>query len=291
MTDTTSPGPPATIPQRVARGPAGLPPAPPTTGRGFGIASLATGIVSVVFAVVVGFIAGALAIILGIVGLKRRAGRSLSIAGIVTGAIGMSLSVVLVIALVAYFASTRNGSTDAQSPSRDTVEFQNLSTPCYEFDGPSNFINNLSDDRIAACFTKLQLWGEKTEDGQILPTGAGEVFGTVNVEAVSTEFVDESAPDGDLADFQAFLESDYLLESGQSITDTMATTLDGTPAIVTYLVPNSDLTQLRVVITVMPQRSHSAGDQEIGAFLITVSTEESNGEQILDRLVESWTWK
>ena len=71
----------------------------------------------------------------------------------------------------------------------------------------------------------------------------------------------------------------------------MATTLDGTPAIVTYLVPNSDLTQLRVVITVMPQRSHSAGDQEIGAFLITVSTEESNGEQILDRLVESWTWK
>ena len=56
------------------------PPTPPTTspapaGRGIGIASLATGIGSVVLAAFIGFLAGAVAIVLGVIGLKRPAAR------------------------------------------------------------------------------------------------------------------------------------------------------------------------------------------------------------------------
>ena len=280
------------------------PPTPPTaptgqTGRGIGIASLATGIGSIVLAAFIGFLAGAVAIVLGIIGLKRPAARGLSIGGIITGAIGMLLSIVFLIVWIVVWAgvlSSNTDSTDAplgapQSESQDgSLEFQSIETPCYEFDGPDYFINDISDADIAACGTDLGLWGEKQEDGTILPTGVGAIYGSVTVEAIRSSFITENVPGGSLDDVQAYLESGYLLESGQSIISTEDLLLDGVPAKLTYLVPNSPDTQLRAVITALPEQPYAGPETDLGMFLITVSIEEANGEEILGTLVDSWDW-
>jgi hypothetical protein len=74
-------------------------PAPvgPQPTNGLAIASLVTGIVAFVFgwALFFGFLVGATAIVLGIIGLKKPGGKGLSIAGIVTGGVGALWSVVI----------------------------------------------------------------------------------------------------------------------------------------------------------------------------------------------------
>ena len=72
-------------------------PAGPQPANGLAIASLVTGIVAFVFGWVLffGFLVGATAIVLGIIGLKKPGGKGLSIAGIVTGGVGALWSVVV----------------------------------------------------------------------------------------------------------------------------------------------------------------------------------------------------
>lgn len=84
--------------------------APATPGatpvNGLAIASLVTGIVAFVFgwAIFFGFLVGATAVVLGIIGIKKARGngtsKGLSVAGIVTGAIGALWSLVLTILFV-----------------------------------------------------------------------------------------------------------------------------------------------------------------------------------------------
>jgi hypothetical protein len=73
--------------------------------NGIAVASMVVGILSLFFSWIpiiglIGFIGGIVAIILGIIALKKSAGKGLSIAGIVTGAISVISS--LVIALLAF---------------------------------------------------------------------------------------------------------------------------------------------------------------------------------------------
>jgi hypothetical protein len=63
------------------------------------------------------------------------------------------------------------------------------------------------------------------------------------------------------------------------------------PAKLTILEPNSEFTQLRAVIAVLPPQNYPGTSEDRGLFLITVSTEEDNGDAILDSLVNTWTWK
>lgn len=268
----------------------------PSTGRGIGIASLATGIGSLVLVVFIGFLAGAVAVVLGIIGLKRPAARNLSIGGIITGALGMLLSiVVLIVGMILWagiLSSDNDNTTDAPigAPQSNSLEFQSIETPCYEFDGPEHYINDISAADTAACGADLGLWGEKQDDGTILPTGVGAIYGSVAVEAVRSAFITENVPGGSLDDVQTYLESGYLLESGQSIISTEDIELDGVPAKLTYLVPNSPDTQLRAVITALPEQPYAGPERDLGLFLITVSVEESNGQEILDTLIGSWDW-
>ena len=71
----------------------------PKDAKGVSIAGMVLGICSIVFAVWLGFILGILAIIFSIVGIKRGK-NGMAIAGLVTGIIGLSISV-LIVAFVA----------------------------------------------------------------------------------------------------------------------------------------------------------------------------------------------
>lgn len=83
---------------------------------GFAIASLVLGICAVLSGwVFVGLLPGVLAVIFGIIALKKRIGKGLAIAGIVTGGIGL-LSAVVVIALAFQYAPSLQQPKASDSP-------------------------------------------------------------------------------------------------------------------------------------------------------------------------------
>ena len=73
---------------------------------GFGIAALILGILSIIFSftVVLSIIMGILAIIFGILQLTRKSGKGISIAGIITGAFGIIITVIFILC-ISYFVS------------------------------------------------------------------------------------------------------------------------------------------------------------------------------------------
>lgn len=278
---------------------------PPSDGRGIGLASMITGIGSIVLAVILGVLGGIVAIILGIIGLRKPAGRTFSIVGIITGAVGIIAGILFfVLAFLPIFIlgqvventpitfPTQAPITEpTEAPVPGDLAFTAIDTPCYTFDGPAHFTNNISADDTANCGTSLELWGEKQADGTILPTGVGAVFGSVVVEPVRASYLTENTATGTLDELQTFLESSYLLQSGKSIIQTNDVTLGGAPAKLTFLEPNSPDTQLRAVVAVLPPTVYPGATEDIGLFLITVSTEEDNGDAILESLLNTWTWK
>ena len=79
-------------------------------GRGYGIASLILGIVSVLlFCTCINWVTGILAIIFGIIQITKNKEQGLAIGGIITAAISMVLSVVLYLAM--WFGMTNAGIT------------------------------------------------------------------------------------------------------------------------------------------------------------------------------------
>jgi hypothetical protein len=79
----------------------------PSTGNGMAIAALVLGIISIVACWLcgLGVVAGVLAVVFGILGMKRadalpgRPNRGMALAGLITGAIGAVLSVVLLVVI------------------------------------------------------------------------------------------------------------------------------------------------------------------------------------------------
>lgn len=91
------------------QGPAPVPPVVtpspstgPSTTNGLAIAALIVGIVAVIsgWAPFWGVIVGAAAVVLGVLGLKKPGGRGMSIAGIITGAIGAVWSLIVTVLFV-----------------------------------------------------------------------------------------------------------------------------------------------------------------------------------------------
>jgi hypothetical protein len=77
-------------------------PAPVQGGNGLAIAALVVGIVAFVFGWTpfFGFLAGATAVVLGIIALKKRLNKGMSIAGIITGGLAVLWSIVMTILFV-----------------------------------------------------------------------------------------------------------------------------------------------------------------------------------------------
>ncbi|MEI6228519.1 MAG: DUF4190 domain-containing protein [Candidatus Saccharibacteria bacterium] len=90
------------------------PAAQPTPQNGLAIASMVTGIVSVVscWTLTFGLMSGIVALTLGIIGLKKPGNKGMAITGIVTGSVAILISVVLITILLV----VANTETVRQSP-------------------------------------------------------------------------------------------------------------------------------------------------------------------------------
>lgn len=157
----------------------GYPPQPPAPQqrRGFGIAAMVVGIISLLLAFIpfigfISFLLGLVAIGLGIFAVVKRRGKGQGIAGIITGAV--SLVVALVVTLIASaFVSILED--ELQNPEdffeMDPQELEELlETPDAEIDAASEGLDDILNTPLA--YSSLTVIG----DEEALPAGeAGEV--------------------------------------------------------------------------------------------------------------------
>ncbi|WP_308465804.1 DUF308 domain-containing protein [Rathayibacter soli] len=103
-----------------------LPPRPPRSGNGFGVAALIVGIFALVFAFVpfVSYLAigaGVIAVILGIVGLiAKHRPRGTAIAGLTIGTIGLILAIMMTILYAAIFFGISKAVSDQHTAAATT---------------------------------------------------------------------------------------------------------------------------------------------------------------------------
>jgi hypothetical protein len=279
--------------------PLDVPQATTPRGRGIGIAALIVGIASIVLSVGLGFLLGIVAIILGILSRTRPAARGLGIGGIVTGAAGLLLSIlttaIAASLLLALAAATPAGSPqgeDTPAEQQPAAAAQTVETACYSFDGPAHYTPNTSATASDACFNTLQLWGELQDDGSVLATGAGAIWGEVNIEAVRRDTFEAMAPTGTMAEMLAYLEPNFFEANGEVVENlTEPTTLDGAEANITTISPDpSTETRTRVMISVIPPEGYRNDDGEVGFFLVTVWTSEDGGDDLVQQVIDSWRW-
>ncbi len=94
--------------------------------NGLAIGSLVTGIVAFIFGwvFIFGFLAGATAVVLGIIGLKKPGGKGLSIAGIITGGIGALWGIIVtVFFIIAIALGSAGAGTAIQEANRTLDEY------------------------------------------------------------------------------------------------------------------------------------------------------------------------
>jgi hypothetical protein len=277
-----------------------VPQATTPQGRGIGIAALIVGIASIVLSVGLGFLLGIVAIILGILSRTRPAARGLGIGGIVTGAAGMLFSILttaIAVAMVLALGTTTPGAApplgeESPSDQQPAAAAQTVETACYSFDGPAHYTPNTSATASEACFNTFQRWGVLQDDGSVLATGVGAVWGEVNIEAVRRDTFEAMAPTGTMAELLAYLEPNYFETYDQEIA-TLAepTTLDGAEANITTITPDPETeTRTRVAISVIPPEGYRNDDGEIGFFLVTVWTSEDGGDDLVQQVIDSWRW-
>ncbi|MDB5161987.1 MAG: hypothetical protein JWM52_495 [Candidatus Saccharibacteria bacterium] len=95
--------------------------------NGLAIGSLVTGIVAFVFGwtAVFGFLAGATAVVLGIIGLKKPGSKGLSIAGIITGGLGALSSIIFTIFFILAIAIGTAGAGTAITEANRSLDAYN----------------------------------------------------------------------------------------------------------------------------------------------------------------------
>jgi len=290
----------------------------PTTGGGIAIAALIVGIAAFVLGLVpiLGIVLGIAGVVLGIIAVRRPIRRGLGWAGLILSAFGALVSIVttfllLVLPLILFSASQSESSpsdsySDSQTQESDepdavtpgdeelysTVSGQIIDTPCWTYDGPENFVNNISQTNADACNGALELWGEW--DGDVfVPTGAGEVAGQIQVDPVLSTNPALVAAGGDVDAFIDGIETgqSYFSQQGEVLALHEATTIGGLPANITRIDSDVEVTQTRVFITVLVPEPYATANGEVSAFLISVTTPYDNGEEQVQQVLDTWEWK
>lgn len=256
---------------------------------------------------VLGVVLAVVGLVLSILAIRSGRGKVLGIIGTILAGIALLFGAFMTTMLFAV-APWEESSGSAESWSTEvptvpdaadfdeaeasTVSGQLIETPCWSYDGPKHFTDNISTDKADACYGQLELWGEYTADGDFVPTGYGETAGQITVEPVSSATAARFATGTDLDATVDALEQPYLSTVGGTITSLHEpTVLDGVPANITRIDSDVPETQLKVVLTTFsPEPYEIAGDPR-QLFLITVTTPYSNGEEQLKQLLHSWEWR
>lgn len=258
---------------------------------------------------IVGVVLALVGLVLSIFAIRSGRGKVLGIIGTILASIALLFGAFMttMIFVVAPWNDTSSSSSDpwtVETPSAapdDTafdeaeaaaVSGQLIETPCWSYDGPKHFTDNISADEAGACYGQLELWGEYDESGNFVPTGYGETAGQITVEPVSSATAAKYSDGTDLSATVDALEKPYLSTVGGTISSLHEeTTLGGVPANITRIDSDVAETQMKVVLTAFsPQPYDIEGDQR-RLFLISITTPYSNGEEQLQQLLDSWEWR
>ncbi len=148
-------------------------------GQGLAITSLVLGILAIITCLVwyIGIVLGVLAIIFGAVSVKKR-GRKKAIAGIVTGSIGVILSLLIIWMVSAALPSLQKSQRDTARKNDISVLVTDVLSFQTENRGQLPATNNLTTSSLSQV-TSLASEGEPTTDKAVFKTG-------VNCDGVSS---------------------------------------------------------------------------------------------------------
>ena len=258
---------------------------PFTRRRGIVLAALIVGIGSFVtgWIPILGLLLGLAGIVLGILALRKPGGRSFGLAGLIASSLAVVTNVLVTVVIVIALVSSGIGTailTDAQP----------VITPCYSFNGPGDYINSQSAGEAEACFTSLELWGERDADGVIHKSGVGSILGSVLVEPVQTATTDEWVPGGSLDDMVNFLNQSYFSEAGEVTSLKEPVTLDGVEANLTRIDSTAVNTKTKAFLTVFAPDAYQSAEEPVKFFVISFVIPEDDGEEIIAAAVDSWRW-
>lgn len=269
----------------------------PAKASGPAVAALIVGIVAFLFGLVpfVGLLVATVGIVLGIVALGRPGTKAQPIIGLVLSGIAMLTSIV---AIIVFFAFTNLPSIwssdgiqfDGQS-NASQLTLTSVTTPCFTFEGPREFLNNQQSAEDELCFTTLQGWGELNADGTIAYSNVGLIWDKVIVEPLRVESTDTWAPDGELDSMVNYLETNYFPQSGEVISLREPITLDGQEANITRIDSAAETTETKATLVVKAPQPYDTANGPVQFFLITFVVVDERGDLIIDALVDSWRWK
>lgn len=263
---------------------------------GLAITALVVGIVAFFggWIPLIGLLLGIAGVITGIVALRRRQSRGFSLTGIVLSAVAIItniiVTIIVIVALVTGgLAAFITGAAQASDP--DALGTQPIETPCYSFDGPAGYIDNIDSDAVAACNSELQLWGEQNADGTIDNTGVGAIWGSVNVEAVDVVTGEDISIDGTLDTLIDELNRDFIPSFGEVISLREPVTLDGAEANITRVTSEAATTETKALIVGFSPEIYPTAADDVNLFVISVVIPDGSGDAVIAALVDSWRWK
>ena len=177
------------------------------------------------------------------------------------------------------------------APSEDgsIVSGQPIETPCWSYDGPQTFVNNISSQEESLCAGALELWGE-VRDGTVVPTGVGAIHGQVSVEPVRVSTSDSWMVGTDVGGAVDAVADSYFAHYGKVISLHEPITLDGVPANITRVEGSVDATQTKAFITVFAPEPFTPGTEAVQFFVIGIVTPYDNGDELIEQVVDTWQW-
>ena len=270
-----------------------VPPAKPGVG-GVAIAAIIVGGIAFLVGLIpfFGAIVALVGLALGIIALRHPVGRGLGIGGTILSAIALVTNIVVIVALFVWGANvapTTVSEPPVEVSEEPITDLQAIDTPCYSFDGPGSYILNQSDETTANCATKLELWGELDADGTFTNTGVGAIWGTVTVEPIRLETSDEWS-DGDLDGTMEYLNGEFIPSLGTVVSDNRVD-LGGQEANLTIVDSTEEETTFKAALVAYGPSTYPTANGDVQLMVISFTTVEDDGEEILDALLDSWEWK
>lgn len=295
--------------------------AAPVAGGGLAIAALIVGIVAFVtgWIPIFGLLVAIVGIVLGILVVRKPVRRGFGWTAIGLSALAALTNIIMIVVVFlgpALFwsavGSTPSPDAPYESPQddRDTqgdadagevpldessfsvVGGQAIDTPCWSYDGPQYFVNNIDSASVDDCIGKLELWGE-WQDDVFVPTGAGSTAGQILADPQLVSTVESVVPGSDVNAFVDAVEQQkgYFSSQGEIISLHEPTTIGGVPANITRIDSNAETTHTKAFITVLAPHAYDTPSGQVQMFLISVTTPYQNGEEQLQHVIDTWTWK
>lgn len=279
---------------------------PPRVPSGVGGLAIAALIVSIIafftgWVPFFGIIVAIVGLVLGIIAVRRPNGKGLSITAIILSSLAFLTGVVMLAVLFFVIPSAVDSipdqdqgwpdPTQAPETSALAVDGQSIDTPCWSYEGPAAFVNNISQDSADACVGKLELWGEVDDSGDVIPTGVGAIYGQVSVEPIRQSTSNGFAEGTDPVAIVDAIKDSYFAPQGEIISLHEDATLGGMPADITRIDSDVEETQTKAFITVFAPQAYDLNGEPSQLFIISIVTPYENGDELIQQVLDSWEWK